>query len=104
MNRRRRQRPVRPGLPEQRQDRGRALVGDRQRLDAQLLLGLQGLQLGARLREVGVDQVANAVGEGVGEGDGVGVGDGDGVGVGEGFSVAVGDGTVVGEPVLKFTT
>src|ERR1700757_3250069 len=42
------------GLAEQGQDGARALVGDRQRLDAQLLLGLQRLEIGALGREVRV--------------------------------------------------
>src|SRR5665213_3605590 len=41
------------------------LVGDRQRLDAKLLLGLQGGQLSAFLAEVGVDQVADPGVQGV---------------------------------------
>ena len=60
------------GLAEQRQDRLRRLVGDRQSLDAKLLLDLQGLQRGAFLGHVGVDQVADAgrqrVGQLLGEG------------------------------------
>lgn len=46
-------------LAEQRHDRLRRLVGDRQRLDTELLLDLEGLQLGAFLGEVGVDQITD---------------------------------------------
>src|SRR5215471_5070977 len=55
------------GLSEQGQDGARALVGDRQRLDAELLLGLQRLQVGALRREIRIDQLADAAGEGVGQ-------------------------------------
>src|SRR5579862_6882462 len=51
---------TRLGLPEEAEQRGARLVGDRERLDAKLLLGLQGGQLSAFLAEVGVDQVADA--------------------------------------------
>ena len=47
-------------LLEQRQDGLRRLVRNRQGLHAQLLLDLQRLQLGAFLRHVRVDQVADA--------------------------------------------
>ena len=43
-------------------------VGDRQRLHAELLLGLQSGQVGAFLRHVRVHQVADARGQGVGLG------------------------------------
>src|SRR6185437_11384221 len=46
-------------LEEAEKDRGR-LVGDRKRLNAQLLLGLQRLEIRAFLRQVGVHQVAHA--------------------------------------------
>src|SRR5690348_8498541 len=45
-----------PWLAEQTQERRRRGVRDRQGLNAKLLLGLQGLQGRAFLREVGVDQ------------------------------------------------
>ena len=41
---------------EQRQEDLRTLVGDAERLDAELLLDLQGLQLGAFLGEIGIHQ------------------------------------------------
>ena len=47
---------------EQLQHGLRRLIGDRQRLDAQLLLRLQRLEPGAFFREVGVDKIADAVG------------------------------------------
>lgn len=46
-------------LAEQAHDGLRRLVGDRQRLDAQLLLDLQRLELGAFLGQVRVDQVTD---------------------------------------------
>src|ERR1019366_8894369 len=52
-------------LPEETQEDRARLVGDRQRLDAKLLLGLQGGQLSAFLAEVGVDQVADPGVQGV---------------------------------------
>jgi hypothetical protein len=45
-------------LPEETEQRGARLVGDRERLDAKLLLGLQGGQLSAFLAEIRVDEVA----------------------------------------------
>src|SRR5271163_1668842 len=48
------------GLTEETEQHRARLVGDRQRLDAKLLLGLQGGQLSAFLAEVGVDQIADA--------------------------------------------
>ena len=54
-------------LLEQRQDGLRRLIGDRQSLDAQLLLDLQRLQPGAFLRHVGVHQVADTRVQGVGQ-------------------------------------
>src|SRR5260221_1638942 len=54
-------------LAEERQHGARALVGDRQRLDAELLLGLQRLKVGAFGREVGVDQLPDAGGQRVGQ-------------------------------------
>src|ERR1700712_1058138 len=52
-------------LAEQRQDRLRRGVGDRQRLDSQLLLRLQGGQLARFFFHVGVNQLANTRGDGV---------------------------------------
>src|SRR3984957_18560003 len=52
-------------LPEETQKDRTRLVGDRQRLDAKLLLGLQGGQLSAFLAEVGVDQVTDPGVQGV---------------------------------------
>src|SRR6185312_14100076 len=52
---------------EQRQDGLRRLVGDRESLNAELLLDLQGLQHGAFLRHVGVDQLAQTGGQRVGQ-------------------------------------
>src|SRR5690606_42052396 len=49
------------GLAEQAEQRVRLLVGDRQRLDVQLLANLQGLQGGALRSHVGVDQGAKAL-------------------------------------------
>ena len=43
---------------EQREQSLRALIGDRESLDTELLLDLEGLQLGAFLGEIRVDQVA----------------------------------------------
>src|SRR5689334_1605767 len=54
-----------PDSAEQAQDVRRRRVGDRERLDAQLLLGLQRLELGAFLGEVGVDEVAHGGVQGV---------------------------------------
>src|SRR4051794_32988174 len=54
-------------LAEEREDRARLLVGDRQRLDAELLLGLQRLEVGALLGEVGIDQGRHAGLEGRGQ-------------------------------------
>lgn len=48
-----------PGLAEQGHDGLGRLVGDRQGLDAELLLDLECLQLGALLGEVRVDQIAD---------------------------------------------
>ena len=50
------------GLAEQRENGLRRLIGDRQSLNAQLLANLQGLQLGAFLRQIGVNQVADTRG------------------------------------------
>src|SRR3954469_4586530 len=55
------------GLAEQGENGLRRLVGDGQRLDAQLLLDLQRLEMGTFLRHVGVDQVADALSQGVGQ-------------------------------------
>src|SRR5205823_11991056 len=52
-------------LAEKAEEDRRRLVGDRQGLDAQLLLGLQGLQLRAFLRQVRIDDVADAGVDGV---------------------------------------
>src|SRR5689334_9388754 len=52
-------------LPEERQHCRRRLVGDRQRLNAELLLCLQRLQAGTFLRQVGVDEVTDTVGQAV---------------------------------------
>jgi hypothetical protein len=49
-------------VAEQRHDRGGRLVGDRQRLDGQLLLGLQRLEPGRGLFHVGIDQRTDARG------------------------------------------
>ncbi|GLS02485.1 hypothetical protein GCM10007859_25090 [Brevundimonas denitrificans] len=46
------------GLAEQAQQDGSRLVGDAERLDTQLLLGLQGGQSGAFLGQIGIDEVA----------------------------------------------
>src|SRR5689334_22631505 len=54
-------------LAEQRQDRLRRLIGDRQSLYAELLLDLQRLQRCAFVRHVGVDQLADTGGQRVGE-------------------------------------
>jgi hypothetical protein len=54
-------------LPEQGEDGARALVRDGERLNAELLLGLQSLELSALRREVGVDEVTHAVGQSVGQ-------------------------------------
>lgn len=51
--------PLRRSLLEQGQDGLRRLVGDRQGLDAKLLLGLQRLQAGRSFFHVGVDQRAD---------------------------------------------
>src|ERR1700761_1305056 len=59
-------RPCR-GLAEQGENGLRRLIGDRQSLNAKLLTDLQGLQLGALLRHVRVDQVADALSQGVGQ-------------------------------------
>src|SRR6201985_530291 len=59
--------PLERGLVEQRQDGLRRLVGDRQSLNAQLLLDLQRLQRRAFLRHVGVDQLADTGGQRVGQ-------------------------------------
>src|SRR5439155_18212106 len=56
------------GLAEQGEDGARALVGDRQRLNAELLLRLQSLQVGALGREVGVDELADTGRQRVGQG------------------------------------
>ena len=45
----------------------RRLVGDRQSLDAELLLDLQRLQLRAFLRHVGIDEIADTGGQRVGQ-------------------------------------
>src|SRR6185295_15581571 len=58
-------RPWTGRLTEEAQQDRRGLVGDRERLDAQLLLGLQSLQASAFLRQVGVDEVAHAGVDGV---------------------------------------
>src|SRR5712691_13074574 len=55
------------GLTEQGEDGARALVGDRESLNAKLLLGLQRLQRCALGRKVGVDQRADAGGQRVGQ-------------------------------------
>src|SRR5581483_6273572 len=52
--------PPPSGLSEQAEQDGRRLVGDRERLNAQLLLGLQRLEVRAFLRQVGVHEVADA--------------------------------------------
>src|SRR5690606_30182835 len=52
-------------LAEERQDVLRRGVGDGERLDAELLLHLQRLQLGGLLFHVGVDQLADAARDGV---------------------------------------
>src|SRR6478736_1436367 len=52
-------------LAEERQDRLRVAVGDRQRLDAELLLDLQSLEAGRFLVHVGVDELADAAVDGV---------------------------------------
>src|SRR3569623_1525337 len=54
-------------LLEQRQDGLRRLIGDRQGLNAPLLLALQRLQLGAFLRLVRGDQGADARSQGIGQ-------------------------------------
>src|SRR5260221_9674588 len=59
--------PFRRFLTEQGEDGARTLVGDRQRLHAELLLGLQRLEVGALGREVGVDQLTDAAGQRVGQ-------------------------------------
>ena len=48
-------------LAEQRHDRLRRLSGNRQRLNAELLLDLEGLQLRGFLGEVGVDEIADTL-------------------------------------------
>ena len=52
--------PEKVGLPEERQDVLCALVGNRQRLDTQLLLHLKGLKAGRSFFEVSIDQSADA--------------------------------------------
>jgi hypothetical protein len=59
---RRSQPPGSPLLLEQFQDELRVLVGDRQRLDAELLLRLERLQLGRRRIHVRIDHARNALG------------------------------------------
>src|SRR6185436_13525343 len=54
-------RKVERSAAEQRQDRLRVAVGDRQRLNAELLLDLKGLQTGRLLVHVGIDQCADAL-------------------------------------------
>src|SRR5690349_19352231 len=50
---------------EGRQDRLRRAVGDRQRLDAELLLDLQRLEAGRFLVHVGIDELADTAVDGV---------------------------------------
>ncbi len=57
---------------EQPQDDLRPLVGDREGLDAQLLLDLQGLQPGALLGEIRINEGAETLGHRVGDGLGEG--------------------------------
>src|SRR6185312_10850781 len=59
--------PPRTRLAEERDDGLRRLVGDRQRLHAQLLLDLQRLEHRALVGHVGVDQVADAGGQRIGQ-------------------------------------
>jgi hypothetical protein len=60
-------RPDLTELAEERQDQRRRLVGDRESLRAELLLDLQRLEAGRFLRQVSVDEVADALFDGVGE-------------------------------------
>src|SRR5690606_16923836 len=55
-----RPRPSGRSLAEQSEQDGGRGVGDRQRLHTQLLLGLQSLESGAFLGQIGVHQVADA--------------------------------------------
>jgi len=48
-----------PHLPEELQDRLSTRIGDTQRLHAELLLDLQGLQLGRFRVHVGIDEAAD---------------------------------------------
>src|SRR5205814_8393253 len=57
----------RSAAAEERNDRLRTAVGDRQRLDAELLLHLEGLQARRFLVHVGIDQSADALVDRVGE-------------------------------------